>query len=236
MFCQKCGAPVSPDVRFCPKCGQPLAPVGPFSGPPIAQPPIAWTPPAGAKSDTGRWVSEGWRMVTADLGTYIIMALIFTAINSVGSIITQGPLMVGFHIFCMKKMMNRPAEFGDLFKGFHYFVPAMVASIIIGLFTFAGALACLVGSLVVVAIFNFTYLFIVDKRMDFWPAMQASHAVVKNDYFGFTMFALVLMLVDLLGVLCCVVGVFVAMPVTVAALTVAYKELVGFEPGTVETL
>jgi len=24
--------------------------------------------------------------------------------------------------------------------------------------------------------FEFTYLFIVDKRMDFWPAMQASHA------------------------------------------------------------
>jgi uncharacterized membrane protein len=231
MFCQKCGAPVSPEVRFCPRCGQPLAPVGPASGPPVA-----WTAPVGVKSDTGRWVSEGWQMVKADLGTYIVLALIFTAINSVGSVITQGPLMVGFHIVCMKKMMNRQTKIGDLFKGFNYFVPAMVASIIIALFTLAGALACLVGGLVVAAIFNFTYLFIVDKRMDFWPAMQASHAVVKNDYFGFTMFALVLMLVNLLGVLCCIVGIFVAMPVTVAAITVAYKHLVGFEPGTVETL
>src|SRR5580704_6220773 len=174
MFCQKCGAPVSPEVRFCPRCGQPLAPVGPASGPPVA-----WTPPVGVKSETGRWVSEGWQMVKADLGTYIVLALIFTAINSVGSVITQGPLMVGFHIVCMKKMMNRQTKIGDLFKGFNYFVPAMVASIIIALFTLAGALACLVGGLVVAAIFNFTYLFIVDKRMDFWPAMQASHAVVK---------------------------------------------------------
>jgi len=45
------------------------------------------------------------------------------------------------------------------------------------------------------------YLFIFDKRMDFWPAMQASHAVVKNDYFGFTMFLLLMALVGLLGVL-----------------------------------
>jgi uncharacterized membrane protein len=231
MFCQKCGAPVSPEVRFCPKCGQPLAPAGPG-----AAPPVAWTPPVGVKSDTGRWISEGWQMVKADLGTYIVVALIFTAINSVGSIITQGPLMVGFHIVCMKKMMHRQTEIGDLFKGFNYFIPAMVASIIIALFTFAGALACLVGSLVVAAIFSFTYLFILDKRMDFWPAMQASHAVVKNDYFGFTMFALVLMLVNLLGVLCCIVGIFVAMPVTIAATTVAYRQLVGFEPGTVESL
>jgi uncharacterized membrane protein len=66
--------------------------------------------------------------------------------------------------------------------------------------------------------------------------MQASHAVAKNDYFGFTMFLLLMALVDLLGVLCCVIGIFVALPVTFAAITVAYKELVGFDPRTMETL
>jgi uncharacterized membrane protein len=78
----------------------------------------------------------------------------------------------------------------------------------------------------------FTYLFIVDKRMDFWPAMQASHAVVKSDYVGFTLLLLLLLLVDVLGLLCCVVGIFVAMPVTIAAITVAYAEIVGFDPHT----
>ena len=86
------------------------------------------------------------------------------------------------------------------------------------------------------AMFEFTYLFIVDKRMDFWPAMQASHAVIKNDYFGFTMFLLLMALVDILGVVCCLVGVLVAFPVTLAAITVAYKDIVGFDPRTAETL
>jgi uncharacterized membrane protein len=72
--------------------------------------------------------------------------------------------------------------------------------------------------------------------MDFWPAMQASHAVAKNDYFGFTMFLLLIGLVNFLGVLCCFVGVFVTMPVGIAAITVAYKEIVGFDPRTVDTL
>ena len=40
----------------------------------------------------------------------------------------------------------------------------------------------------------------------------------------------------ILGVLCCIVGVFVAIPVTIAAITVAYKEIVGFDPSTVEAL
>ena len=162
-------------------------------------------------------------MVKADLGTYIVLALIFTAINSVGSIITQGPLMVGFHIFCMKKMMNRKAEFGDLFKGFNYFVPAIVASIIIALFTFAGALACLVGSLVVVADLQLHLSFHRGQthgllaRHAGQPRGREKRLLRIHDVRPGAD------LVDLLGVLCCVVGVFVAMPVTVAAITVAYK-------------
>ena len=88
------------------------------------------------------------------------------------------------------------------------------------MFTFAGTLLCIIPGLVVAAMYKFTYLFIMDKRMDFWPAMQASHAIVKQDYFGFTMFLLALALINILGALCCIVGVFVSIPVTIAAITV----------------
>jgi uncharacterized membrane protein len=62
--------------------------------------------------------------------------------------------------------------------------------------------------------------------------MQASHDVVKNDYFGFTMFLLLMFLVNVLGAVCCIVGLLVSIPVTFAAITVAYQELVGFDPQT----
>jgi uncharacterized membrane protein len=93
-----------------------------------------------------------------------------------------------------------------------------------------------IPGLVVAAMYKFAYLFIVDKRMDFWPAMEASHAIVKRDYVGFTLFLVLMFLVNLLGVICCIVGVFVTIPVTFAAITVAYKEIVGFEPQTVDAL
>jgi uncharacterized membrane protein len=50
------------------------------------------------------------------------------------------------------------------------------------------------------------------------------------------MFLLLMALVDILGALCCIVGLLVALPVTMAAITVAYKEIVGFDPRTAETL
>jgi len=193
-----------------------------------------WTPPAGVRASGGRWIGEGWELVKADLGNYIVISLLFAVLSGVPLI--QGPLIAGFHIFTMKKLMGRNAEIGDLFKGFNFFVPTLVASLLIGLFTFAGTLLCLIPGLVVAAMYKFTYLFIVDKRMDFWPAMQASHAVVKNDYFGFTMFMILAFLVNLLGVLCCIVGLLVTIPLTFAAITVAYKEIVGFEPRTADSL
>jgi uncharacterized membrane protein len=66
--------------------------------------------------------------------------------------------------------------------------------------------------------------------------MEASHAIVKQDYFGFTMFLILLFLVNVLGALCCIVGLLVTFPLSIVAITVAYKEIVGFEPRTIDAL
>jgi uncharacterized membrane protein len=229
MFCSKCGAQVGTDVRVCPQCGN-------VQGEAPGAPPVTWTAPVGVKAQTGRWVSAGWQMVTADLGNYALVSLIFVVVNSVASIVTQGPLQTGFHLYCMKKMYGRRADVGDIFKGFDFFLPAFVAALLIGIFVFFGVLVCIIPGLVLASMYKFTYLFILDKKMDFWPAMEASHAVVKNDYFGFTMFLIVLGLINLLGVLCCVVGLLVTIPLSVAAITVAYQEIVGFDQRTVDAL
>jgi hypothetical protein len=227
MFCHKCGKQVGADAQFCTVCGASFAPDAPVT---------PWTPPAAVAVHAGRWISEGWALVMADPGNYALLALVFVILSSAVPVILQGPLIAGFHIFTIRKLMGRRTEFADFFKGFNYFVPTLVASIVIGLFVFGGTLLCIIPGLVLAAMYKFTYLFIVDKRMDFWPAMQASHAVVKHDYLGFTLFLLLMALVDLLGVLCCVVGIFIALPVTFAAITVAYKEIVGFDPHAVDAL
>jgi uncharacterized membrane protein len=233
MFCHKCGTQVSPDTQFCTTCGASFAAGDPGL---TSAPVVPWTPPANVQVRAGHWIGEGWELVKADMGNYVLLAIVFTLLGSMVPIIIQGPLIAGLHIFTMKKLMGRRAEFADLFLGFNYFVPTLVASLLIALFVSIGTILCIIPGLVVAAMYKFTYLFIVDKKMDFWPAMQASHAVVKQDYAGFTLFLLLMVLVDILGVLCCVVGIFVALPVTFAAITVAYKELVGFEQRTVDAL
>ena len=228
MFCHRCGVQAG-DAAFCPNCGQSLT-LSAGTAPPR---PI-WTAPSAVQAAAGRWLGEAWNLVMADVGSYAIIALLFIVLNSVPLI--QGALIAGFHIYTIKKLLGRNPQISDFFQGFNFFVPTLVASLLIGLFTFLGTLACIIPGLVIAAMYKFTYLFIVDKRMDFWQAMQASHAVVKNDYFGFTMFLILAFLVNVVGALCLFVGLLVTIPMTFAAITVAYREVVGFEPQTATSL
>src|SRR5712691_7993982 len=151
MFCHTCGTQINSDVQFCPNCGQALSPMA-------TTPAVVWVAPVGITAAPGRWIGEGWELVKADFTNYILIALVFSLLNSVPLI--QGALIAGFHIFTMKKLMGRQAEFADLFKGFNYFVPTLVASLVIGLLVFGGTLLCIIPGLVLAAIYKFTFLFI----------------------------------------------------------------------------
>ena len=228
MFCHRCGAQVG-DVAFCPSCRQPLTKV---AGGSAAS--LTWTAPQGVQAASGRWLGEAWNLVMADLGSYVVITVLFMLLSSIPFI--QGALIAGFHIYTIKKLTGRNPQIGDYFQGFNFFLATLLATIVIGFFTFLGTLALIIPGLVIAAMYKFTYLFIVDKRMDFWQAMQASHAVVKNDYFGFTMFLILAFLVNVLGALCLFVGLLVTIPMTFAAITIAYREIVGFEPRTAGSL
>jgi uncharacterized membrane protein len=227
MFCTNCGSLLSEQARFCPQCGAIMgagASVPPASAPPAAP----FVAPVGGAVQTGKWIGTGWTMVTGQVWTFMLITLVMVALSGFVPIIVQGPMLVGIHIVSWRVLLGGRADIGDLFKGFNYFVPALVACLLISVFTFLGAFACLVGALVVSAMFQFTYLFIVDRGMDFWPAMQASHALVKQDYLGFVLFLLALIGIQILGALACVVGLLVTIPIQYVAITAAYRDLTGF--------
>jgi uncharacterized membrane protein len=230
LYCSRCGTTLDENAQFCHSCGLTTAP-DLSAGALIPPQAIAYVPPVGAKARTGEWVSGAWNLVIADGLMYALMYLIVFVVSGTVPLILVGPMAAGFHLAFVKRLLGHKPDVGDLFLGFNFFVPTLVAGILITIFTGVAFLFCLIPGVVVGAMYMFSYLFIVDKRMDFWPAMQASHAVVKQDYFGFTMFFLALIGVNVLGFLCCLVGLFVTAPMTYAAITIAYRDLVGFSPG-----
>lgn len=242
MFCTSCGAQLPDGTKFCTVCGADLG-GSPSAGdaPPsyAPPPPPSWsagagggssapfTPPTSVRVDTMGWITAGWNLVQPDLVAWIVGALLMLVLSSVVPVVLQGAMIIGLHIMAIKKIQGKTPEFADVFKGFNFFVPALVASLLISVGVFFGMILCIVPGLVVGAATMFSYLFIVDRGMDFMPALQASHDVVKNDYMGFTLFFLGLAVLQIVGALLCFVGLLVTLPIMYCAITVAYKETVG---------
>ena len=228
MFCNKCGTNVEPNAQFCPGCGQTMG----TAPPPQAEVPQAFVPPATASAQTGKWIGEAWELVQTDIVMFGVAALLVIVVGGAVPVILQGAMAVGFNLLIIKKLAFGKLDVGDLFKGFNFFVPSLVAHILISIFVTIGMIFCIIPGLVLGAMYMFSFLFILDKKMEFWPAMQASAEIVKKDYVGFTLFFFALGCLQLLGVLACIVGLFVTIPIAYVAIVIAYRDLVGFHPQT----
>jgi uncharacterized membrane protein len=88
-------------------------------------------------------------------------------------------------------------------------------------------LVCMIPSIYVSVSFIFTLPLIIDKDLDFWPAMQASRRMVaKHWWLLFGMLVLV-GLVSMVGIFGCCIGILFTIPIGYGALMSAYETIFG---------
>ncbi len=148
---------------------------------------------------------------------------------SVLALLLNGPLLAGLFLYFLKKIRGETTTVETAFAGFfskrflHLFLAHFVMFALIGL-----GLVCLVlpGIYLMVA-WSFTLALIIDKGLDFWPAMELSRKMVNRHWWKILFFLLVLAGVLLVGFLCCGIGVFVAAPIAIAAFMYGYEDIFG---------
>ena len=74
---------------------------------------------------------------------------------------------------------------------------------------------------------TFALPLIIDKQIDFWPAMKLSWRVATRQFFPLLGLTLLCGLVYFAGVLALCVGLFVALPICVASFAYTYEDLFG---------
>ena len=188
----------------------------------------------------GDWLSEGWGLIKDDIVTFAVAALLAGLIGGVTIGICAPAMMVGLYMMVNSRMRGEPVEIGDVFKGFQKFGPAFVAALLIGIASFAigflagyipvvgGIIGAVIGWVISGAMF-YMYAIIAVQQVGSIEAISISWEKTKPDLAMYTVTCFVYSLISALGIVACFVGVFVTMPLMVAAIAVAYRDNFGLE-------
>lgn len=170
------------------------------------------------------------------------------------SMVISGPLSAGFVIVSFKRMRGQDTEFGDFFLGFNYFlqllllnlvrgifvgasfvlgvlfiaIPIMISNVYLLILIFPGILLILLGLYLSIS-YALAIPAIIDRKYDFWQAMEASRKVITRKWFSVLLFMIVLGLITFAGVLALFIGLLFTGPWVNVALAAAYEDIFGLE-------
>jgi hypothetical protein len=157
--------------------------------------------------------------VTAGAIFVVVMASVASA--PIYTIFTAG-LMKYF----LKLIRGEEAQIGDAFSGFGPSIGQLILlSLVQMILVLLGCVLCLIPGIYLSVAWYFAMPLIIDRRMNFWDAMELSRKMVNKHWFIVFAFLVVYGLLVIAGVIACCVGIFVTMPIGFAALMYAYETI-----------
>jgi len=134
--------------------------------------------------------------------------------------------MAGLFKYFLKMIRGENAQIGDAFSGFG---PSIGQLILLGLvmnsLVMIGCVLCLIPGVYLSVAWYFAIPLVIDRRMNFWEAMESSRKLVTKHWFLVFAFLLVIGLLAAAGVIACCIGIFVTMPIFFASIMYAYETI-----------
>ena len=126
-------------------------------------------------------------------------------------------------------LQGHTPQFSDFFLGFRFFVPLLLTALVGGGLTGIGFLLLVIPGVYLLVCYLFASSLVVDRRLDFWPALELSRRTVNPIWFGMFAFVLLLILLNLAGIVALGIGLLVTVPLTCCTVTVAYADIFGLQ-------
>lgn len=101
----------------------------------------------------------------------------------------------------------------------HAAAPMTIAGIIVG------AIVILIPIIYLSMGWIFALVLIIDRQMEFWPAMELSRKTVGKHWWSVFALLIVCALVNIAGILACCVGLLASIPTTLGAMMYAYEDI-----------
>lgn len=187
-----------------------------------------------APVDISRAVSRAWALVMDNLwpiaGGTVLAWLISVGLAPVPILgwIVGFVLLGGLDYMILRRIRGESVQIGDVFAGFNRaFLDLTMAGLVKWLLTTIGLVLCILPGIYLAVGYLFALPLVIDKKMEFWTAMEVSRRVVHEHWWATFGLAIVLILIALAGFLVCGVGAVISVPVASTALMYVYEDLFG---------
>ncbi len=157
----------------------------------------------------------------------ILVAIVFSGdylLQGVGGNVLLGPFLLGMYKMDLAIVRNKETHLGELLTGFENFLPAFIANILIQVAFLIGLSLLVIPGLLVLLSYTTTYLFLLDKNLGMWDAMEASRKLVWRNRKRWIMLGVMMLAINLAGLLFFFVGLLVTIPYSHLLITMAYDE------------
>lgn len=169
---------------------------------------------------------------SASVPTFVVMvSWTLKFVSSILTMLFMGPLCGGLSFFFIRLKRGENLIASDVFVGFKQSLKQLVlASVVYSLLTTLGLIFCIVPGIYLIVSYVFLFPLMLDRKMEFWEAMELSRKMVAKHWFTIGFIMLATAAVGVMGAVACGVGVIFTMPVAMATLMYAYEDI--FNPGS----
>lgn len=184
----------------------------------------------------GECFRRGWALTQQHFWLVVCASAVILVIQLVADALPPGPILGlaitfplwgGLDWLFLRLARGEPAGMEDAFAGFRTsFIQLLAASVVCFALLFVGVLVLVLPAIyLAVCYLPFTALLILDKKLEFWPALELSRRVVTRHWWRVFGFVLLGCLAVLAGLLALGVGVLIAIPFVQAATVYAYESI-----------
>lgn len=136
-------------------------------------------------------------------------------------------ISIGLITIALKFLDGQKPEFKDLFAFQKHFINYLGGAILTGLAVLGGFILLLIPGIYWAIKFQFFGYSVVDQGSDPILAMRRSARITKTVKWKLLWFGILLALINTLGLICLIVGLFATIPTTIVAYAFVYRKLLG---------
>ena len=191
-------------------------------------------------------IDFGWATMKENLGFFVGILILVWIIQGVPSILMETigkeypvlnivisilsifvNILVGMGLIriALKFADGQRGQLEDLFSCTPIFLPYLGASILCGLAIMGGFVLLIIpGIILSIRLYFYSYLMI-DRNFSAMESLKESFELTRGAAWDLFLFGIVIGLINLLGVLCLLVGLFATIPTSMVAYAYVYRKL-----------